>query len=220
MIRLFVGADDSEAIGLYAFLRSVWKHSTIPIAACPINGDRRDGSNLFIYERFLVPHYCAYSGWALWADGTDMLCRADLKELWELRDPFSAVQVVKHDYQTKYPVKYFGQKNEDYPRKNWSSLMLINCQHYCWREIRPQTVKNMTGAQLHRFEFIPDRYIGSLPPEWNHLVQEQPYDKNAKIAHFTIGLPTYYPEGDYTGEWMMSVLDMNDYKPWRPDETA
>ena len=214
MIRLFIGSDEDEAIGLYAFLRSVWKHASVPVAACPIQGDRRDGSNLFIYERFLVPYHCSYNGWAIWADGTDMLCRADIAELAALYDPTMAVQVVKHDYQTKFKRKYYGQKNEDYPRKNWSSLMLINCAHFAWRQINPVSIKARTGAYLHRFDFIDDRYIGALPVEWNWLVQEMPYNRDAKIAHFTIGLPCYYPEGDYTGEWLMRVLDVNDFKPW------
>jgi lipopolysaccharide biosynthesis glycosyltransferase len=41
-----------------------------------------------------------YSGWAIFADG-DMVCQADISELWALRDDSKAVQVVKHDYQTK-----------------------------------------------------------------------------------------------------------------------
>jgi hypothetical protein len=41
----------------------------------------------------------------------------DIKKLWDLRDNKFAVQVVKHDYKTKIKNKYWGNKNEDYPKK-------------------------------------------------------------------------------------------------------
>ena len=41
----------------------------------------------------------------------------------------NAVQVVKHDYKTRMSKKYFGNVNENYPRKNWSSVVLWNCKH-------------------------------------------------------------------------------------------
>ena len=57
-----------------------------------------------------------FSGYAIYADG-DMVCNADITELWNLRDPNKAVQVVKHDYLTKMSEKYLGNKNENYPKK-------------------------------------------------------------------------------------------------------
>ena len=56
-----------------------------------------------------------FKGWAIFADG-DMVCLSDIKILRSYFDPNKAVAVVKHDYKTKHK-KYFGQKNEDYPRK-------------------------------------------------------------------------------------------------------
>ena len=46
-----------------------------------------------------------------------------------LADETKAVQVVKHDYKTKYPVKYLGAKNEDYRKELVSSVILFNCGH-------------------------------------------------------------------------------------------
>src|SRR5215212_3157138 len=88
----------------------------------------RDGSNQFIYSRFLLPHLTGYSGWALYIDG-DMLLRADIAALWNLRNESKAVMCVHHDYRTRMRRKYLGAKNEDYPRKNWSSVVLWNCGH-------------------------------------------------------------------------------------------
>lgn len=46
-----------------------------------------------------------------------MICQADIKELWDLRDPDKALLLVKHEYQTKQTEKYLGNINENYPRK-------------------------------------------------------------------------------------------------------
>ncbi len=146
-----------------------------------------------------------------------MLCLADIKELWNLRDSFKALQVVKHDYKTLYPTKYLGQKNYDYPRKNWSSLMLINCAHYSWRMINPENIEEMSGTELHRFSFIKDEQIGALPLEWNVIVGEPNQSQNPKIAHFSIGLPVWYPRCAYAGEWNAEANSMNYFEPWSPD---
>jgi hypothetical protein len=170
-------------------------------------GGARDGTNAFIYSRFLIPHLCGYSGFAIFADGADMICRADIAELWALRDPTLAVQVVQHDYKTKHPRKYVGTEmeaaNDDYPRKNYSSLMLINCRHYDWRRITPESVAKMSGAELHRFSFVEPRFLGALPKEWNWLCQEDGANPDAKIVHYSAGIPAWpaYANTEMADEW-------------------
>ena len=63
-----------------------------------------------------------FEGWVLYLDG-DMVCNADLNKLWKLMNENFAIQVVKHNYKTKMNKKYFGNTNENYPRKNWSSVI-------------------------------------------------------------------------------------------------
>ena len=46
-----------------------------------------------------------------------MIVNQDLKDLFDQFDKQYAVQVVKHDYKTKFPIKYLGHKNDDYPKK-------------------------------------------------------------------------------------------------------
>lgn len=150
----------------------------------------KDGSNAFIYSRFLVPYLMDFKGWAIFADG-DMICNADIKELWDLRDETKAVQVVQHDYRTKFPTKYLGNKNEDYPRKNWSSLMLWNCGHWANRMLTPEYVETSTGARLHRFLHLEDDQIGQLPSTWNWLVEEYPFKNDCKLFHYTVGTPCF-----------------------------
>ena len=90
------------------------------------------------------------------------------------------------------PVKYLGSKNENYPRKNWSSVILYNCSHPKNRILTPEFVQNATGAQLHRFSWLQDDLIGSLPIEWNWLPDEFGPNDNAKLLHYTLGTPCFH----------------------------
>lgn len=124
-----------------------------------------------------------------------MLMKADISELWALRDDYKAVQVVKHDYKTRHPRKYVGTRmeapNHDYPRKNWSSVMLINCQHYHWRDMKPEKIQEMTGPELHRFSWLKDDLVGELPAEWNWIADEFGPNPDAKLIHWTAGTPAF-----------------------------
>ena len=132
-INLVVGFDQREAVAYHTFCQSVLETASLPVRFLPLAENtlvdyketHTDGSNRFIYSRFLTPYLMGFQGWAIFADG-DMVCQTDIKALWDLRDPSKALQVVQHDYQTKAHTKYLGNKNENYPRKNWSSLILWN----------------------------------------------------------------------------------------------
>ena len=215
MIRLFTGFDPRESVGHAVFAHSVWSRASASVSITRLDPklSSTDGTNAFTKSRFLVPYLCEYEGWALFMDGVDMLCLADVAKLWALRDRRYAVQVVKHDYKTSHPVKYLGETNLDYPRKNWSSVMLINCQHDSWKSINPVTIKNMTGAFLHRFTFLRDELIGELPRAWNYIVGELGQGGPACVAHFSIGLPVWSPYNtwDYAGAWFEERNDMQHY---------
>lgn len=172
-----------------------------------------DGSNAFIYSRFLVPHMQGFSGWAIFCDG-DMLLRADIGELWAMRDESCAVMVAKHAYKTKHPRKYVGTSmetiNPDYPRKNWSSVVLWNCAHPSNRVLTPAYVMGAPGSKLHRFEHLTDDEIGEIPRDWNWLVGEYEKRDDARIAHFTLGVPAIaaYKDADYADEWLKARDEM------------
>ena len=140
-------------------------------------------------------------------DGADMVVRGDLADLAKLYDPFKAVQVVQHSYQTRHPRKYVGTgmeaDNRDYPRKNWSSVMLINCGHYAWRRLTPSAVEQMSGAALHRFGFIEERFVGELPAVWNWLVDEYGPNEDARVLHWTAGIPGFehYKDAPMAADW-------------------
>jgi lipopolysaccharide biosynthesis glycosyltransferase len=160
-----------------------------------------DGSNRFIYSRFLTPYLMGFQGWAIFADG-DMVCQTDIKALWDLRDASKALQVVQHDYQTKAHTKYLGNKNENYPRKNWSSLILWNCAHTAHQVLTPAFIQGQKGSFLHRFSWLSDSDIGHLPPDWNWLAIEYPDNPSAALVHFTLGTPCFK---DYADSPMSSI---------------
>lgn len=216
MIQIFAGYDPREAVGYHTFCASVIEHCSEPVSITPLHlgalqkvysGGHRDGTNAFIYSRFLIPYLMKYRGFAIFMDGADMVVRDDVAELWKLIDPFKAVQVVKHNYKTKHKRKYVGTNmeadNEDYPCKNWSSVMIINCAHYNWRGITPKTVETMPGAYLHRFEFVENRFIGELPMVWNWLADEYGENAYAKLLHWTAGIPAWpkYKDAPMADDW-------------------
>jgi lipopolysaccharide biosynthesis glycosyltransferase len=209
-IPVFVGYDPREAIAYHTCVNSIIRHASHPVAIVPIalnlfqdyTETHTDGSNHFIYTRFLVPHLMEFQGWAIFIDG-DMILRDDIVKLWKLKESDKDVMVVKHNYQTRTPVKYLGAKNENYPRKNWSSVILWNCNGLSNRQLTPEFVQASTGAFLHRFSWIEDDRIGELPPEWNWLPDEYGVNLNAKLLHYTLGTPCFQEFADtpQANEW-------------------
>ena len=219
IVDVVVGFDQREAVAYHAFTQSVIEKSSIPIRFLPLNINslnayketHRDGSNEFIYSRFLVPYLMNFKGWAIYADG-DMVCLEDIKKLWNLRDNKYAIQVVKHDYKTKIKNKYWGNKNENYPRKNWSSLILWNCEHKSHKILTPDFIQKQTGAFLHRFNWIKDSEIGDINKEWNWLAMEYEEKQDINLIHYTIGTPCFeeYQNSSLASYWKTSFLSMLD----------
>ena len=171
MIPVYVGFDPRESAVYHTFCQSVMDNTSVPVPFIPLHQNtlgidgQQDGSNAFVYSRYLVPALAEYQVWAMFFDG-DMVCRSDLSELWELRRSDCALMVVKHDYTTRAERKYIGtpleSPNLDYPRKNWSSVMLINCAHVANRVLTRRFVDSIGGEFLHRFAWLHDDEIGSV----------------------------------------------------------
>lgn len=205
-LRVFLGFDPREAAAFYVCQQSILEYTKAEVSFHPVRGERRDGSNTFTYDRFLVPYRCGFSGVAIFLDG-DMLVRTDIAELADMARLDKACCVVKHDYLTKHPTKYLGQKNDDYPRKNWSSVVVWNCAYFPNRILTPEFVAKHDGAFLHRFSWLNDSQIGEIPAEWNRLVLEQEIEDDDKLRHFTIGTPCFAEYADSPGadEWFATL---------------
>jgi len=210
VIRIFIGYDPVEAGTLYPLIHSIHRQASQPVSITPVSLENLRGiltrerdplqSNDFSFSRFLVPWMCNYEGWAIFMD-CDMILRDDIAKLWALRDERYAVQVVKHNHVPPEDTKYLGNKQTKYDRKNWSSVMLVNtnkCKH-----LTPEYVNHASGLGLHQFRWLPDREIGELPHQWNHLVGYDKYDPRASIVHYTTGGPYFseYRDCDYHTDW-------------------
>jgi hypothetical protein len=211
MIRVFIGYDPAETVAFAVLAHSIHARASEPVTITPVMLSQLRGvyrrahdslqSTQFSFSRFLTPWLAGYQGWAVFMD-CDMLMRADIAELWKLRDERYAVQVVKHVHVPKEDVKFLGAVQTKYEKKNWSSVMLMNCAK-C-RALTPDYVNAATGLELHQFKWLgDDALIGELPRGWNHLVGYDPPDPQAKLAHFTIGGPWFpeYVKSEFADEW-------------------
>ena len=209
--QIFVGFDSKEVVAYHVLCQSIIERSSIPVVFSPIVLDNLQGvftrernplqSTEFSFSRFLVPYLSDYRGWSIFMD-CDMLARADIAELWALRDDKRSAMCVKHDYVPKVETKFLGQTQTKYEKKNWSSMILFN-NAKCGALTRDY-VNTATGLQLHQFKWLDrDDQIGEVPVTWNYLVNEYEYREDAKLVHFTDGGPYFedYKDDDYAEEW-------------------
>jgi hypothetical protein len=155
----------------------------------------------FAISRFLVPHI-AESGLALFVD-CDVMARVDIVQLFDAFEPSKACMVVKHDYSPKGTTKMEGQAQVPYARKNWSSVVLWNCDHPKVKVLTPDVVNAARGLWLHQFSWLHDDDIGVLDPCWNHLVGDCSPNPAAKLVHFTNGSPNMmgHEHCEFSEEW-------------------
>ena len=205
-LRIFIGWDSREGECSDVLAYSLHKHSSIPLEIkylrLPELGFNRRHDPLqsteFTYTRFLVPFLCGYQGKAVFMD-CDMLCLGDIKELDDLEMDGLALRVVKHDHRPPEKVKMDGKVQTVYPRKNWSSLMIMNCDNLrLWTK---QVVETQTGAYLHRFQDVPDEQIDEIPNTWNVLDR---MDARTKLIHYTSGGPWFdnYRDHPFGKVWL------------------
>lgn len=178
-------------------------------------------STEFAITRFLTP-YLAQGGWALFID-CDMLVLGDISDLFKKADPKYAVQVVKHLHIPEETEKMDGQIQTAYPRKNWSSVMLFNCDHPANRNLTLDAINTLPGRDLHAFSWLKDEEIGSLPLDWNYLVDVSPEIDRPLLAHYTLGTPDMpgYEKGQWAEKWWLekacleAQMDLKEIRPIR-----
>lgn len=163
----------------------------------------------FAISRFLTP-ILSLKQWALFTDGDVIFHDYALQAMRALADPRFAVQVVKHDHQPTRTVKMDGQPQTSYPRKNWSSVMLFNCDHPANQRLTLHDVNARAGLWLHQFGWLADSEIGELPPAFNWLVNEQPRPDTCYISHFTNGGPFTpgWPGAPHDEIWLEAVDEL------------
>lgn len=215
--RIYIGWDKREPIAYDVAKFSLERRSSIPVEVHPIKLEDLAARGLysrtvdplasteFTYSRFLTPALAGYKGWALFID-CDFLWLGDIARMRKYMDPSKAVLCVHHDYTPKDTVKMDGAVQTNYPRKNWSSLMLFNCDHPAVKKLTPEVVNRETGAYLHRMQWLDDKDIGELPVEFNWLEgwNEKPSQGTPTAVHFTRGGPWFenWQNVDYGDLWL------------------
>lgn len=224
MFKVYIGYDPKEAVAFHTLAHSLIQRATGPISITPIALSHLRGfyqrergpleSTDFSITRFLVPYLSDYRGYSLYMD-CDMICRADITQLWSwLPIPRKAVSVCQHDYTPKTEIKMDGQRQTAYARKNWSSFMVFD-NSLC-RRLTPEYVQIASGKDLHQFSWLDDWEVGSLPLEWNWLVGESPINPDAKVLHYTLGGPWFpnYRNCDEADVWLEEYRAMTGRDYW------
>lgn len=197
-MNVFVGYDSREDIVYRVCKYSLLKHNpsvnVIPIVQKELrlsgNYYRETdflSSTEFSLTRFLVPHLSNHTGWSLFCD-CDFVWLEDVKNIFDLCQNQFAVMVVKHNYYPSNGTKMDGKIQHLYPRKNWSSMVLWNCEHPSNRKLTIETINNCNPSYLHQFKWLSDDEIGEVPVEWNWLVGWNS-GSIPKAIHYTEGGP-------------------------------
>lgn len=221
-MKIFIGFDSLQKEASLVCEYSLRKHSRTNLDIVHLNRDelirdnlyfRPDGdpsSTEFTYTRFLAPHLSNYTGLSMFVD-SDFLFTNDVNRLFNLvlSDPKlnqRAAYCVKHlPYEPKNDTKFYGKPQINFPKKNWSSLIIFNNEHPSTQKLTPMTVSNKSPQWLHRFSWLDEdnNELGDLPIMWNWLVGEYPpLGDNPSALHYTNGGPFNGVYGqDYEEIW-------------------
>lgn len=215
-LKIFVGYDSREDIAWQVCRHSLLRHAQGSLKVIPIRQSvvrelgiytrpaDTSASTEFSLTRFLTPFLAAQGGWVVFCD-CDFLFTGDVTAVIAGLDPAKAVHVVQHDYSPAFDVKMDGKRQTVYPRKNWSSFMVFNCDHPDVKALTPAVVNSASPAFLHRFEWISNQDdIGALDLSWNFLEGEYPRPETPPHAiHFTNGGPWFeeWANVDYVDLW-------------------
>lgn len=196
MLRIFIGIDERQPIAYHVLVSSIQRRSSKPVTITPLILEqlpiKRRGLTSFTYSRYLVPYLCDYQGQALFID-SDMLLLGDVGELFGSATG-SSVDIVP-----------FGG-NFIFERP---SVMLFNCSE-C-RDLTPELIETSTPQ-----DFSWAKSVGHLSIDWNHLVGYSLPNPNAKLIHYTQGVPGYKEcrDCEYAQEWFDEKDVMLDQCSW------
>lgn len=211
-LRIFIGFDERETVAYHVLCQSLIERSSVPLAMTPLRSKaipafQRPTSKTqatdFSFTRFMVPYLCGYQGVAVFMD-CDMLAQADPAELLTHLDaqPDASVLVCPHEYTPKETIKFLGNEQKAYPRKNWTSVMVFRNDR-C-RTLTPDYVNTASAADLHRLAWVAPQHLGFLPLAWNWLIGEYDEHAAAKVLHWTIGGPYFqeYQDAPHAEAWL------------------
>lgn len=231
-MKIYIGYDSKQHDASRVCEYSLRKHCSTDLDIVHLKTDelkkqgiyfRTEGSPAsteFTYSRFLVPYLQNYKGWAMFVD-SDFVFTHDINSLfrrvfYDLSSDTKSVYVCQHPmYTPKSDTKFYGKPQLTFPKKNWSSLMVFNCEHPHAKWLTPMSVSNQTPQWLHRFTWTTENSLGHIPTMWNWLVGE--YEGGDPIPygiHFTNGGPFNRVYGqDYEDIWVNYYSEMSSLQP-------
>jgi hypothetical protein len=171
MLRVFIGRDPRQPIAYNVLADSIIRHASKPVSITALSLKtlpiKRRGLTEFTFSRFLPPWLCGYEGRALFLDA-DMVVTGDVAELdeMELTAPVHVMQ--------------------DQARFEWASAMLFDCSK-CG-VLTPEYVNDARNTLL---DLAWADSVGALPREWNHCCGYAEPRTDAKLYHFTKGIPIW-----------------------------
>lgn len=172
--QCFVGYDPRQPIAERIASHSLMTRSSQPVPVTRLQLNQlpisRRGLTEFTYSRFLVPFLSGFDGYSLFLDA-DMLVLSDILTIREGIDPLAAVSVVQHEGSMKF---------------ERASVMLFNNKR-C-KNLTPAFVDDVRNGM---FDLRWASKVGTLDRSWNHLVGYDAPNPNAKIVHFTKGIPCW-----------------------------
>ena len=172
-LKVFIGLDRRQPLAYTVARSSVERHAKNRVQVEPLRLDwlpiTRTGLTEFTYSRFLVPWLCDNRGVAVFMD-SDVVVLGDVTELPELIG-HDAVSLVK------------GKQ-----RFEWASVMVFQNSNCGCVKLTPKFINDTQNAL---FDFKWADSIGELPLEWNNLIGYDEPNPNAKIIHYTGGIPVW-----------------------------
>lgn len=170
-LRVFVGYDPRQPVAYTACAHSILRHASRPVSITALKLSQlpitRRGLTEFTYSRFLVPWLCNFQGPAVFMDA-DIIVTGDIAELFE-HAGMNSVSVM-----------------QDQERFEWPSVMLF--QSGACLQLTPEYVQNPANKL---FDFAWARSIGAFPKQWNQIVGYGKTDPDAKLWHYTRGVPVW-----------------------------
>ncbi len=231
-MRVYIGYDPRDELAFRACVSSLLKHSSIPLDIIPLrehdlrragiynrpyltcaNGqlidaiDSKPFSTQFSFTRFAIPLWDESTDWVMFVDA-DFIFFDDVAKLIALAEEDKDLMCVKHNYKPNETAKFDGMAQQQYNRKNWSSLMLMRPAKL---KITKSMLNGESGSFLHGFQFMDSDKIGSLPESWNWLEGWSSSDIMPQAVHYTRGTPDLIGEAPFDGLWWDAV------KEWKPD---
>lgn len=117
-----------------------------------------------------MPYLCNYEGKALFLDA-DMVVTGDIAELFETDTSHYQVLI-----------------NKEQQPFEWASAMLFDCA--ACSILTPEYIDNPKNGLLD-FKWCEHGAVGSFAPEWNQVCGYGETRADAKLYHFTRGLPIW-----------------------------